>query len=313
MGRRRAKPKQRPGLGVLKQPGHPAARDASGRVHLLLAKDATGQARLELTTPLFDQPWQDRVALSTASTAYAALSDPPTGAEVVALTRHAMAATSRLADGFLARAVNGSVACAAGCDHCCYQSVGVTTAEALTIVDHLRATRGPDELQHVTTELATARERTRGLSPQARFSPEHPCPFLKAAQCSIYDVRPLSCRGMNSLSAAECESDLRDPSRRAAFVQQGRAGQAFMEPIRAFHAVSAGLQLGISELFQLDMRPLDLTAAVHELLLRGDELIVRWLAGEAALEQARGADATASAHVEHLTAAVARRERSSPS
>ena len=35
-----------------------------------------------------------------------------------------------------------------------------------------------------------------------------------------------------------------------------------MEPIRAFHAVSAGIQLGLAELYRLDMRALDLTAAI---------------------------------------------------
>ena len=51
-----------------------------------------------------------------------------------------MAGVSRLAEGFLAKAPPGSVACRAGCDHCCYQVVGVTPPEALAIVDHLKKT-----------------------------------------------------------------------------------------------------------------------------------------------------------------------------
>ena len=65
-----------------------------------------------------------------------------------------------------------------------------------------------------------------------------------------------------------------------------------MEPIRAFHAVSAGIQLGLSELHGLDMRPLDLIAAL-DLLLNGPESIPdAWIGGGSAFESARGSDAT---------------------
>ena len=65
-----------------------------------------------------------------------------------------------------------------------------------------------------------------------------------------------------------------------------------MEPIRAFHAVSAGLQLGLSELHGLDMRPLDLIAAL-DLLLNGPESIPdAWIAGGTPFESARGSDAS---------------------
>lgn len=305
MGRRRAKPNQRAGFGRRQSKrSAPTVRDQHGRLHLLLHQDpVSGATQLALKAPLFTESWQDDVALSTASTAYGALRSALNRDAVVVLTRHVMDATSRLADGFIGRAANGTVACKPGCDHCCHQSVGVTPAEALTIVEHLQRTLSSEALQVRTTELAAARERTRGLSSQQRFSPEHPCPFLRSAQCTIYEVRPLSCRGMNSLDANECRTSLRDPESRAAFLQTGRSGQAFMEPIRAFHAVSAGLQLGIAELFHLDMRPLDLTAAVHELLSRGPAAIAGWLAGESSLEPARGGDSTRSVSVE-LTGAL---------
>jgi len=189
----------------------------------------------------------------------------------------------------LARAPAGAVACRAGCDHCCYQSVGVTPPEALAIFDHLSRTLSDAELARVATHVAARRAETRGLSAAERFSPGHPCAFLAGGRCTIYQVRPLSCRGMNSLDAAACERRLRDPEARAAFLAAGVGGQSFMEPIRAFHAVSAGLQLGLSELHGLDMRPLDLTAAL-DLLLNGPAAIPdAWIAGGAAFEAARSA------------------------
>lgn len=294
---KRQKPKRKKVRGRASH--HLVTRDVNHRVHLVLQRDPTsGKAMLALSAPLFNEAWQNDLAVSAANTARATLQGGVSEDNVVALAQQAMDATSKLADALLSRAAPGTVACSAGCDHCCHQSVGVTPAEALAIVAHLRRTLSSEALAEVSQDFARARERTRGLSASERYSPLHPCPFLKSARCSIYDVRPLSCRGMNSLDAEECKSNLRDPKARKAFLANGAGSKAFMEPIRAFHAVSAGIQLGLSDLFGLDMRPLDLTAAVHELLSGHASITPQWLAGESPLEVARGGDNsdTTSAH-----------------
>jgi hypothetical protein len=98
---------------------------------------------------------------------------------------------------------------------------------------------------------------------------------------------------MNSLDAEECKTRLRDPEARAEFLARGSGGRSFMEPIRACHAVSAGLQLSLSELYGLDMRPLELTLAL-DLLLNGvngaDTTSAEWLSGKHAFEPALGGD-----------------------
>jgi hypothetical protein len=240
---------------------------------------------LRLRSPLFEKTWQDELAASAASTALGVLGARPTLDGVVALTRTTMAATSRLVAGFLAHAPDGAVACRAGCDHCCHVVVGVTAPEALTIFAHVERSRSPADLARLAARVAGAHERTRGLSSAARFSPEHPCAFLEAGCCSVYEVRPLACRGMNSLDAAECETRLRDPAARAEFATRG-GGHLFEEPVRAFRAVSGGLQLALLEIYRLDMRPLDLTAAMHLLLQHGRPLVDRWMAGQNPFEPA---------------------------
>lgn len=247
-----------------------AFRDEAGRVHLVLQRDpASGAEHVALKAPLYDQAWQNELVASAANTVLGVLRREPTLDRVLELTRGAMASTERLIAALLARAPAGAVACKAGCDHCCYQVVGVTAAEALTIYAHLRATRSAAELERLKAHVAALDERARGLSSAERFSPEHPCAFLEGGSCTIYEVRPLSCRGMNSLDAGECESRLREPAGRAEFLAQGHGGHCFLEPIQAFRAVSAGLQLGLSELYHLDVRPLDLLA-VMRLLLESD-------------------------------------------
>jgi Fe-S-cluster containining protein len=270
-------------------------RDTKGRLHLAVHRNpASGEETLTLNGPVFKEAWQNDLALAAANTAHGTLRGAPTLERTVELARNAMAATSRLADGLLARAPEGAVACKSGCDHCCYQAVGVTAPEALAILDHLKSTRSSEELAGVAAKVSDHDARTRGLSSQERFSPDHPCPFLEAGQCSIYEARPLSCRGMNSLDAGECATRLRDPAARAAFLASGRGGHSYLEPIRAFHAISAGLQLGLSELYHLDMRPLELTAAM-QLLLAGPESGPRdWMSGQKPFESAVRAEATAA-------------------
>jgi hypothetical protein len=109
---------------------------------------------------------------------------------------------------------------------------------------------------------------------------------------------------MNSLDAQECATRLRDPQTRAAFLAEGGGGHSFMEPIRAFHAVSAGLQLGLSELYQLDMRPLELTAALH-LLLGGPETApLEWIRGQRSFDSAVSADTRTDSRLRLLGGAV---------
>jgi len=278
-----------------------------GRLHLALHRDpVSGREGIALEVPVFAETWQNDVVAGTANTAYTTLGRAATLEGTVELARNVMAATSRLSDGLLARAPAGAVACRAGCDHCCYQIVGVTPPEALAIFDHLSRTASDAELDEIATRMAEARTRTRGLSSAERFSPDHPCPFLREGRCSIYEVRPLACRGMNSLDAHECETRLREPVAREAFLADESAGHSFMEPIRAFHAVSAGLQLALAELYKLDMRALDLTAAM-DLLLNGAESIpADWIGTGHAFEPARTDEARDAPALRRMSGALAR-------
>jgi Fe-S-cluster containining protein len=263
-----------------------AFRDDAGRVHLAVHRDAgSGREFVTLKAPLFKEPWQNDVTAGAANTVLGVLGREPSVERVVELTESAMAATSRLVAGFLAHAPEGALACKAGCDHCCYQVVGVTPAEALTIWSHLQRTRSAEELERLGARVVELREKSRGLSSTERFSPDHPCAFLEAGRCSIYEVRPLSCRGMNSLDAKECETRLREPAARAEFVAHG-GGHLFVEPVRAFRAVSAGLQLSLAELYHLDSRPLDLIAAMDLLLRDGAALSTEWIAGRQPFDSA---------------------------
>lgn len=264
-------------------------RKSSGRVYLQLVYDrANHRAHLTLTVPVFEHDWQNQLVLGVANTAYSLLTEHRSSDQVERLAENAMSAAARLGDNFIAQA-RGAVACRSGCAHCCYQSVGVTPPEALRIFAYLKATLSETEWENLKRLLSERGAETRDLSSNERFSPEHPCPFLQNAACSIYPVRPLSCRGANSLDALDCERRLHNPKERERFLRDGSGGRMLLEPVRATQALSAGMQLALSEHFNLDMRPLDLILAMDLLLRRGQEVIDKWLKGEPAFASALGA------------------------
>lgn len=255
-----------------------------------------------MVEPVFEEDWQNRMTLATANTSFALLREEKSATSAAELGKRAMAATSTLVDNLLSQAPAGSVACHSGCAHCCHQRVGITVPEALAIVTHLVETRSAEALADVRRRVERAHDRTRGLSREQRNSPDHPCPLLEEGTCSIYEVRPLSCRGVHSIDERACKAKLHDTKQRAAYDRGELPGHSFAEPIRAVHAVSAGVQLGLSEGLGLDMRPLDLTAALRLLLrepTRKDAAphpdasrIASWLDGSAAFAEAHGGDAS---------------------
>jgi hypothetical protein len=274
-------------------------------VHLELCRDpSSGKPRLALIKPIFQDEWQNELTAAAANTAFGTMYEQPSVARAVQLALYAMTVASELSDGFLERLPEGTVACKAGCDHCCHQVVHVTPPEALAIVDTLRRTLCGAELSSLAARVSSARERNQGLAPVDRFTSDHPCPFLEAGQCSIYEVRPLACRGMNSRDAAGCATILQDPLARAEFLTNPRAGYSFAQPIRAFLAISAGLQLGLSEVYQLDMHPLELVAAIDLLLSGGPSLPAQWISGQPTFGPARATDATDDARMSALSGLV---------
>lgn len=256
---------------------------------------------MALATAVFEDQWQNELALGAAGAAHRALAESHTQQGAAGLGRELMNATSKLIDGLLAKAGDRPVACHDGCAHCCYQAVGVSVPEALALEAHVRATRSPAQLDELAARVRRADERTRGLTGAERLSPELPCPFLEDGRCGVYEARPLACRGTNSLDAEACAELLREPSARAAFVAGDRTFPCYLEPVRAFHALSAGLQLALSELHGLETHPLELTAAMRILFDDPAHVADEWLAGRDPFQAARGADSTDNPRVAALS------------
>jgi Fe-S-cluster containining protein len=157
-------------------------------------------------------------------------------------------------------------ACAPGCFFCCYLPVDVLALEAFRIATHLRQTRSPGELAALVYRL--------GAHGQTDFG-TRPCVFLADGRCSIYEVRPMVCRGYNSLSKERCEAYYHDASVDLKGTKDRVAGSLA-------EAMEDGIIAGLNAL-GLDAQWYELAGAVLRALETTDGA-ERWARGEAVFE-----------------------------
>jgi Fe-S-cluster containining protein len=169
------------------------------------------------------------------------------------------------------------IACKEGCAWCCYLRVDVAAPEVFRIVAYVRASLREDEIDSLRNRVVEANDATRGLSPDARFALSLPCPLLVNDRCSVYSVRPMACRGMNSFDARECENAWRNPRSLPVIPQY---------PVLVLN-YSSFLQALCDSLniAGVDGNPLELNAALR-IALETPDVIDRWMAGEAVFARA---------------------------
>jgi Fe-S-cluster containining protein len=157
-------------------------------------------------------------------------------------------------------------ACAPGCFFCCYLPVDVLAPEAFRIATHLQQTRSPGELADLVYRLAAHGQQDFGACP---------CVFLADGRCSIYEVRPMVCRGYNSLSKERCEAFYHDVSVDLKGTKDRIAG-------RLAEAMEDGVIAGLNAL-GLDAQWYELPSAVLRALETTDGP-ARWARGEAVFQ-----------------------------
>jgi Fe-S-cluster containining protein len=157
-------------------------------------------------------------------------------------------------------------ACAPGCFFCCYLPVDVLAPEAFLIAAHLQRTRSASELTSLLCRLAAHGQHDFG---------QRACVFLAQGQCSIYDVRPLVCRGYNSLSKERCEAFYHDAS-------VDLTGTKDHTAARLAEATQEGVIAGLKAL-GLEAQWYELASAVLR-ALETDGGAARWARGEPVFE-----------------------------
>ncbi len=105
----------------------------------------------------------------------------------------------------------GTLACRAGCTWCCHYSVDVRAVEVFGIVDFVERTFSTEEKERVYTEIRANSVALSGLDEFERMRRNVQCPFLREGRCSIYAVRPQTCRNYHATSAVGCQQSYEDP------------------------------------------------------------------------------------------------------
>jgi Fe-S-cluster containining protein len=154
--------------------------------------------------------------------------------------------------------VRATVACRAGCSHCCSVSVDVQAHEVFLAAEHLQMNFSAADLAGVIERTAARRAHIAGLGPGERNRLMQQCALLRDGQCSIYEDRPEACRAHHTYNAAVCAAHAIDPAvdLEAVYIPTLRA--------RLF-AVMLGLDEAI-EAAGFDDRAYDFGSALHEAL-----------------------------------------------
>ncbi|MBX3220560.1 MAG: YkgJ family cysteine cluster protein [Labilithrix sp.] len=172
------------------------------------------------------------------------------------------------------------LACSAGCSYCCYSStVHASAPEILRIASWLKENRSPEDLAALKERASAAAKDIAPLDLTGRARAKIPCPLLDVGtgRCTVYDVRPISCRAYHSGSVDACKKAHDD----------GEANPVLpIDPPRfqVAHAHAFGMMTAlVGE--GLDVGPYDLAAALPIALEH--DLDERWLAGDKVLPHTR--------------------------
>jgi len=98
----------------------------------------------------------------------------------------AMIGLNDLIDEVITRS-NRENSCKKGCSFCCHINVDVSEPEAALIAYHCRK-------NSIRVDAAYLQKRVQVRRTEIAFSHFAACPFLKNNECTIYSVRPISCR-----------------------------------------------------------------------------------------------------------------------
>lgn len=131
-----------------------------------------------------------------------------------------------------------SLDCKRGCNHCCHWTVSVSDAEAALIRKTLK--KHPQK-KRLEQRLKQTAEKIKGMDPAQRGQAKIPCAFLddKDGACSIYEVRPLSCRAYTSSSLAACQAALVTSVGGHAGIASYATGEILAESLAMLHREAA--------------------------------------------------------------------------
>jgi Fe-S-cluster containining protein len=165
--------------------------------------------------------------------------------------------------------------CAPGCGYCCHLRVSISVAEALIILAYLRE----HDQQHRYEERVTNERESlaqRAVADNTWWLENSvPCLFLdqKTSLCTIYEVRPFTCRAYHSLDRGRCKTGFIDRTESAI--------PCFPDFKRSRELYSVAFELALAEL-GLQSAQFELSSTIG-LFLQAPDLVGQWAQGKRVL------------------------------
>ncbi len=98
-------------------------------------------------------------------------------------------------------------ACKVGCSYCCYGLIPVTVPELVELSQVLEGW-SDSERQLLRVRLAAYAEKSKEYWRYDLHHFSEPCPLLFDGKCTVYENRPLYCRGKSSYDAEDCRKQM---------------------------------------------------------------------------------------------------------
>jgi len=104
-----------------------------------------------------------------------------------------------------------TLACRDGCAWCCHFTVDVRAVEVFGILDFVTHHFSPARQAALRDEIEINSREVALLSEEQRMRRTAKCPFLEMGRCTIYSVRPQTCRNYHATDAAGCRQSFEEP------------------------------------------------------------------------------------------------------
>jgi Fe-S-cluster containining protein len=105
-----------------------------------------------------------------------------------------------------------AIDCRRGCEHCCHRVISVTPPEVSAVTEYVADRFAPEQKRALTARLRTYLDEVAPHQGRDLYHLRPRCPFLEGGFCSVYAVRPLSCRAQFSTDVSACAAARSDPS-----------------------------------------------------------------------------------------------------
>ena len=228
-----------------------------------------------------EEPVVIRARIAAAGESLEILSGPPAAHSTVELARSINELTDRSIRQVHAACHDGHrVACRSGCTYCCMFPVAASAPEVLAIAAFVRERFDEERRAALDARVEANISATEGMDMSQRDRVRLDCPFLEAGKCTVYEVRPVACRGYSSYSVEDCREDYEHP---------GTGVEVHTNGLRelVFGAIREGLAIACKSA-SVEHRLLELVRAYK--IASGDPTLAEtWRSRPEAFEAATGA------------------------